>query len=247
MVSAESRATIDALSSEELEQEINLGRLSRFQGEKFAYVKTRRSELVARKSQAEKAETATERRRDFHLNSVGTWVAVVASVMSLVVGGGWYQEYQKNLHAENEANARLVAEDLQPIATLLADNNGMYNELSTERYAEPGWGILESFLVRIRRDGVAKHSVMKARIETLTGNNQTVLTLLTKYASYVRTESFKIESAKFRDHAIRYNDRWKALLEVYASVGDFPTAAPVFPAGFPAAVEAELKSRRGQL
>lgn len=45
MLSSEAKVTIDALSSEELEHEINLGRRSRFQGEKFAYLKTRKRVL----------------------------------------------------------------------------------------------------------------------------------------------------------------------------------------------------------
>lgn len=41
MLSDDARRTIDALSNEELRQEIDRGNCSRFQGDKFAYLKTR--------------------------------------------------------------------------------------------------------------------------------------------------------------------------------------------------------------
>jgi len=51
MISEDSKTLIDALSEEELRYEVNLGRRSRFQREKFAYVQTRLSELEATKMQ----------------------------------------------------------------------------------------------------------------------------------------------------------------------------------------------------
>jgi hypothetical protein len=45
MLSEKAKKAIDALSKEELRQEIDKGRLSRFQGEKFAYCQTRFANL----------------------------------------------------------------------------------------------------------------------------------------------------------------------------------------------------------
>jgi hypothetical protein len=247
MLPPEDRATIDALSPDELEYEFNRGRRSRFQGEKFAYLQTRRQLLNDEKADEARVGEAADRRRTFGLQRVSTWITVITSVATLALGGGWYQEHQENERAQLEANQRLVAEYLQPVATLLEDNEVIFKELRAPPYVEPGWGILESYLIKIRRDGVAKHALMKKRIDTLVANNDTIITLLNKYAAYVKTPEFRAESAKFRDHAIRYSDRWKSLLEVYASKGEFPTAAPVFPAEFPAAVQLELRARRGEL
>lgn len=246
MLSAETKAAIDALTPEELEHEINLGPKSRFQGEKFAYVQTRKATLATQKADSEKAAEATQKQREFRLSSISTWVVIACSVISLIFGGGWYQERQKTQRAEIEANQRLVVDYLQPIATLLADNEVIYKELRAAPYVEPGWGILESYLMKIRRDGISKHALMKKRIESLISNNEAILTYLGNYAGYTKTADFRTEAAKFRDHAIRYNDRWKSLLEVFAANGEFPTAAPVFPAAFPAAVQAELASRRAE-
>jgi hypothetical protein len=178
-------------------------------------------------------------------NRISTWVAIGTSLLTLSIGGGWYQEYQKNQRARQEANERLMAEDLRPIATHLGVNEKIFSELRSEPYSQPGWGILESYLIKIQRDGVPLHALMKKRIDTLVDNNTRIITLLTKYSGYVKTPEFKEEADKFLDHAVRYNDRWKTLLEVFAAQAAFPADAPVFPAGFPAAVETEIKARGG--
>lgn len=54
MLSPGAKATIDSLSPEELEHEINLGTLSRFHGEKLAYLKTRKALLSERKADSER-------------------------------------------------------------------------------------------------------------------------------------------------------------------------------------------------
>jgi hypothetical protein len=243
MLSRKERAEIDALSPEELEYELNLGDRSRYQREKIAYLKTRKTILSEKKAENEKASESTLQQHQFRLNSISTLVGIFLSIVGLVFGSGWYQEHQKNLRAEIEANERLIVEYLKPIATLLEDNEGLFRELRASPYSERGWGILESFLIKIRRDGVSTHALMRERIQRLVSNNDTIITLLNRYGAYTKTPQFQMEAAKFRDHAIRYSDRWKSLLEIYASNGVFPTAAPVFPDQFPAAVHAEIAAR----
>jgi hypothetical protein len=85
---------------------------------------------------------------------------------------------------------------------------------------------------------------MKQRIDTLVDNNAVIVTLVTKYTGYAKTATFKTEADKFLDHAIRYGDRWKTLIAVFAAKADSPTAAPVFPVGFPGAVDEEIAVRR---
>jgi len=244
MLSEISKAAVDSLSKEELQHEINLAARSRFQGEKFAYVKTRLSALLAAEQAHDKAEQSTDRKKELFLKSISTWVAIGTSVLGLVFGGGWFQEYQKSKRAQTEATQRLVAEYLQPIDSLLKQNAEIYEELRSPRYVEPPMGILESYLIKIRRDGVSKHALMKQRIDTLVSSNQTILTFLAKYEPYALTNMFKSEATKFRSHAVLYSDRWKSLLEVYASNGNFPADALPFPTEFPAAVAGELEARR---
>lgn len=244
MISDDSKAVIDTLSKEELRNEINRENRSRFQGDKYSYLQTRLAALEEQEKSAERREDNVLKRKELFLRKVSTWVAIATSVFSLVVGGGWYQEYQKNQNAQVEANVRLIVEYLQPIATLLTVNESIFRELRSEPYSEPGWGILESYLIKIQRDGVAKHALMKKRIDTLVQNNEAIITLLTKYIPYIKTEPFRIQSEKFLDHAIRYRDRWQALLEVFASNGDFPTVAPVFPGDLPKALQSEIAKRK---
>lgn len=244
MVSDETKAAIDALPKDKLRHEINLKNRSRFQRDNYAYLQTRLASLEENERTTERAEEKALQGKELFLKTVSTWVAIAASVLSLLIGGGWYQEYQKNQRTLVEANDRLIIEYLQPIATLLTDNESIFRELRSEPYSESGWGILESYLIKIQRDGVPKHALMKKRIDTLVQNNEAMITLLTKYAAHVKIEAFRVQSERFRDHAIRYRDRWQSLLEVFASKGEFPTAAPVFPVDFPKAVQSEISARK---
>lgn len=175
-------------------------------------------------------------------SEISSWVAIVTSVLTLTFGGGWFQEYQKGKKAKREANERLVVECLQPINTRLQVNEEIHQELY-QSYLEPGWGILESYLSKIRRDGIKPHALMRERIDTVVQNNDTIVTCLEVYAAHTRTPEFPSEAKKFQDHAIRYRDRWKALFEVYETKAELPIATP-FPKGFPKAVEGELTARR---
>jgi hypothetical protein len=51
------------------------------------------------------------------------------------------------------------------------DNQAIIKELQLEPLTEKDSGILESYLAKIRRDGVAKHADMKQRLDTLAENN----------------------------------------------------------------------------
>jgi hypothetical protein len=51
------------------------------------------------------------------------------------------------------------------------DNQAIIKELQLEPFTEKDSGILESYLAKIRRDGVAKHAHMKQRLDTLAENN----------------------------------------------------------------------------
>lgn len=244
VISDETKTTIDALTKDELRQEINRKNQSRFQRDNYAYLQTRLAALEEQERAIQRQEDISHKNREFSLNKISTWVAIVASVLSLVIGSGWYQEFQKNQRALAAENERLIVEYLQPISTLLNDNESIFNELSSKPYSEPDWGILESYLIKIRRDGVPKHALMKKRIDTLVRNNETIITLLTKYAAYIQTKTFREEAEKFRDHAIRYSDRWGSLIEVFTANGEFPTNAPVFPKDFPNAVRHEISVRQ---
>lgn len=90
-ISEETKQTIDALPIEELALEINKGRASRFQNEKFAYVKTRYELLLAQCEDEHKKKTLelATNANTIAQGSAGTaqksfWLAVVALVVSFI-------------------------------------------------------------------------------------------------------------------------------------------------------------------
>lgn len=173
---------------------------------------------------------------------LATWLPIILAALTLIVGGGWFQECNKTRKAEKDANSRLVAEYLgYTISTLLKDNKVIYDELRKD-YLEPGKDVLESYLAKIRRDGINPHSLMRQRINTMVENNNKVVVLLGNYESYVINSRLREEAAKFRNHAIRYKDRWNAIPDLQAVNGELPIAM-AFPQDFPQSVEEEINRR----
>ena len=86
---------------------------------------------------------------------------------------GWYRAHQ----SLQSSRARFVASTLEPMAALLKENDGIITELQAEPFVEKDNGILESYLVKIRRDGVAKNAPMKQRLDQLAENNTALVTL----------------------------------------------------------------------
>jgi hypothetical protein len=79
----------------------------------------------------------------------------------------------------------------------LIENQGIIKELYAEPFTEKGFGILESYLVKIRRDGVAKNAPMKQRLDALAENNTAIVSLIKAYAPQTKTPAFTAEAASF--------------------------------------------------
>jgi len=77
-LSDDAKTRIDALSHKELTHAINLGPASPYQGEKFAYLKTRLAELDSQEAAARHSTEARDRR-------VGNRIAIVGIVVAAVV------------------------------------------------------------------------------------------------------------------------------------------------------------------
>jgi hypothetical protein len=165
----------------------------------------------------------------------GLWVAL-AALMALTAMGGWYYER----HSIDSLRAQIVAGELQPIATLLKENDALIEELKSE----PDAGILESYLAKIRRDGVAKHADMKQKLDTLAANNTAIVTLIKAYAPQARTPAFTTEADKFRNYASAWRDRWNSVMELFMAGGNYPASGISFPIAFANAVDAEIIAAR---
>ena len=91
MLSEEAKEVIDGLSKEELSQEIDKGRRSRFQGEKFAYCKTRLAYLEQlgqeerhQKEVFQKQEELSIAREANRLSHNANKLSIIAIVISII-------------------------------------------------------------------------------------------------------------------------------------------------------------------
>jgi hypothetical protein len=162
-------------------------------------------------------------------------VAVIASAAALICATGWFHEDQER----RDARHALVADTLDPISEMLKENAAITRELESSEYAEPGSGFAAAYLIKIRRDGVPKHSDMKQRIDRLANNNTAILALLAKYSTHARTPAFRAAAERFRDYAISLRTLWQSVPEIFMAGGNLPLEAPVFPAEFPQAIANE--------
>ncbi len=160
-----------------------------------------------------------------------------AALIALLIAAGFGQREHEALA---ELRSQIVAHELQLIVTLLKADQALLEELLTEPFTEKDSAILESYLVKIRRDGVAKHADMKQRLDTLAENNTAIVTLIKAYAPLAKTASFTAEGDNFRNYASAWRDRWNSVMELFMAGGNYPVSSVPFPAGFPAAVDAEI-------
>jgi hypothetical protein len=105
-------------------------------------------------------------------------------------------------------------------------------------------GILESYLIKIRRDGVPKHADMKQRLDQLAENNTAIVTLIKAYAPHARTRTFVMDGDRFRNYASAWRDRWNSVMELYMAGGNYVTSGVPFPRDYPKAVDAEMASAK---
>jgi hypothetical protein len=171
-------------------------------------------------------------------NILGLLVAalvVAASALGLLV----YERSQLQ-----EARARIVSEELQPIAMLLKENQAILKELQSEPFAEKDSGILESYLAKIRRDGVPKHADIKQKLDGLAENNTAIVTLIKAYAPSAKTPGFGAEADKFRNYASAWRDRWNSVMELFMAGGNYAASGVPYPAQFEAAVNAEITAAK---
>jgi hypothetical protein len=130
------------------------------------------------------------------------------------------------------------------ITTLLKENQALIQELNSDPFTEKDSGMLESYLAKIRRDGVAKHADMKQRLDTLAENNTAIVTLIKAYVSHAKSPSFGTEADKFQNYSSAWRDRWNSVMELFMAGGNYPASGVPFPAGFAAAVDAELAAAK---
>jgi len=165
---------------------------------------------------------------------------MAALIAALVCAGAWYQAHE----ALEATRSQLTAGVLQPIAAMLKENQALLHELQSEPFAEKDSGILESYLAKIRRDGVPKHADMKQKLDQLAENNTAIVTLIKAYAPSARVPGFVAEADKFRNYASAWRDRWNSVMELFMAGGNYAASGIPFPIGFPTTVEAEINAAK---
>jgi hypothetical protein len=165
---------------------------------------------------------------------------MITSIAALIAIAAWHHENQ----VLQQSRAQIVAGLLQPIATLLGENQALIHELQSEPFTEKDSDILESYLAKIRRDGVAKHADMKQRLDTLAENNTAIVTLVKAYAPHAQTTAFTPQGDKFRNYASAWRDRWNSVMELFMAGGNYAASGVPFPSGLPAAVDAEIAAAK---
>jgi hypothetical protein len=162
---------------------------------------------------------------------IGVLVLCTAGALSL-----WLHDHA----ALQEARTQIVTRELRPIATLLKENRALLQGLKSEPFTEADSGILESYLAKIRRDGVAKHADTKQRLDQLAENNTAIVTLSKAYAPHAKTPAFTSEADKFRNYASAWRDRWNSVMELFMAGGNYAKSGVAFPSTFGAAANAEI-------
>jgi hypothetical protein len=131
---------------------------------------------------------------------------VLATIAAIVAAAGWYR-------TGAELRQRRIGE-LQPIAALLKEDQQLLQALQTDTALEKDSGILESYLAKIRADGVAKHADMKQRLDQLAENNSAIVALVNVYSPRAKTAAFGVEAEKFKHYSIAWRDRWNSVMEL---------------------------------
>lgn len=173
------------------------------------------------------------------MSGKAVWLAFAATIIALLATADlWHHEHD----ALDTLRVQVVAGELQPIATLLNENQTLQQELQSEPCVDKDCGILEPYLANIRRDGIARHADMKQRLDTLADNNTAIVALIKAYTPHAKTPGFTIEADKFRNYASAWRDRWNSVMELFMAGGNFAASEVPFPAGFQEAVRVELSA-----
>jgi hypothetical protein len=168
-------------------------------------------------------------------------VLLLAALASLLAAAAAWHHTDA---AVQSTQVRLDSSDLGPIAALLDEDQKLLAELRSPAFAENDAGILESYLLKLRRDGIAKTAGMKQRLDVLAENNTAIATLVTAYLPSAKTQEFVTQANMFKSYAAAWRDRWNSSTELFMAGGNYPAASPVFPADFRAAVQAERVATR---
>ena len=178
------------------------------------------------------------------MNSIRTLKAALFVSVIVCAGLAWAfrDARDEKLRALAQAQTILHSQVLDPAVELLKVNEAVAKELRTVPYFEPGNDILQSYLTKIRRDGVPKNADFKRKIDALMANQLKVLTLLSVYAPHAKAAAVKGAIERFHDGAVAAQDRWDSVPEIFMAGGNLASAPLPDAQALSLALEAEAKA-----
>jgi hypothetical protein len=148
--------------------------------------------------------------------------------------------WQRERTAKESSSAQVSSRLLNSMASLLHENRALLAVLEAKPYGEEGNGILNSYLIKIRRDGVKSSAAMKEHLDALAENDAGLVALIDAYVTRAENPEFRRQSEEFRRYAIAWRDRWNSILELFMNGGSYPAAEISPPPDFLRAVQVEL-------
>lgn len=167
---------------------------------------------------------------------------VISALIAIGTSIGW--GYERWSH-ENKENLRLISEYIVKMRNEISSNKIIFDRLN-EEYVVDGWGVLESYVIKVRSSGGHQgNRIFFELIQELNKGNIKLLSLIDGYSAHIVTEEFRSEAEKYREHAKIWIVRAKSITNVSGSDDQLPVWKP-FPRNFPDAVELEIQARGGQ-
>jgi hypothetical protein len=197
-------------------------------------------------------------KKDYSKSIGAIWIPIIVAVSAAIgSAGGWFydkrDQHKKEIaqlaRAEQSQNDHLI-NDLIKLRDQLATTRSISDELN-QSYLEPHWGILESYIIKVRRDGgersgVEKNALMFALMTDLVAKDSKMVELLERYSPCAATDDFKTQSARFLEHANVYVLRFRVVPKIIASGDQLPKGKP-FPDEFPDALRQEIAARKARV
>ena len=129
---------------------------------------------------------------------------------------------------------------VQQILTRLDERERLIADLNSAGLSEKEKGIVEIYLSKIRKDGVASHLEEKRKIDALDRNTMALNALIDAYLPSARTDGFREDAQTFRAYASTWASRWNSVFEYFMVGGDYPPYHGAFPSKILGSVKTEL-------
>ena len=142
--------------------------------------------------------------------------------------------------ARSADDRRASRATLEAMSSILAQREDTLRQLQSTPPTGASVGAAESYLNDVRRDGVGRHAETKRKLDSVAANTVALVTLIDVYEPQAKTAGFRTEAQRFRAYALVWMDRWNGVFETFMLGGRLPSADPLYPEAFSAAIKAEL-------